>query len=119
MKLDMLGWNRTKYYHKLFEQKIAEAGNEDGYKYCGLNKSHTDDFVWYKKDGNLKGIHYKFRIEMSSTMGGAYQAQLTIDADDVLSMFMDVFGDIPVHELMKLLAQHRSGVARSVDENEP
>lgn len=51
-------------------------------------------------------------------MGGNYQAQLTIDGDDVLAMFMDVFGDMPVRDLMVLLAQRYSAKAISAHDEE-
>ncbi|MCZ7908795.1 hypothetical protein BCY90_01300 [Agrobacterium deltaense] len=51
-------------------------------------------------------LRYKFKMDIgASTMGGDYAATLIVTKSDVLSMFVDMFGDKSILELSVFLAE--------------
>jgi len=103
MKLHVTGWSRNVYDRTLFDFDAVNASEGWQYSYSSVQK------YLVKKQINMNNISgyppaiiFKFRLHVGeSTMGGDYKADLCFSKNDVLSMFVDMFGDMPLSEVLE------------------
>lgn len=107
MKLCAHGWSRYVYERTVWDIDLAESAVGQGFAWHGVNKHHVmeaEDAT--PMSGPAPVLRYKFKVDIGdSTMSGDYAATLIVTKSDVLSMFVDMFGDKSVLELSALLAE--------------
>lgn len=103
MKMHVSGWDRTVYPRMLIEMKLDNCENNTEYPYDGVNKEIVTDFGRMSPISEIPPfINYKFRLKVGDkTMGGNYMADIFINKDEVMSMFIDIFGDMKINDILK------------------
>lgn len=94
MKLTMFGWRRAAIMHSISKMNLKDARVS---RELAANCKNRRDAIIQKLDNN---INIRFFIEHPKTSGN-FQMNLCIDNDEVMLLFLEIFGHNSLKEIIE------------------